>query len=386
MLSTVSSEEIQKARRMAKRTRANAACSSCKSAKTRCSDFRPCKRCTDSKAPCDGEHFKRKATAASFPTTSNPDQKFFMEPEIILHPSSNSMSTQVEKQVSAMSEVENNHKNDGGWIDYQTDVPVPGAADDFFQRKPTFPCLAKCSNSGTLQLGCTTFVIEQGNMPFSSLVSTPHLTNPAISKQHGIKNSSTNPSSNLPDTHSRVARTPVSFYLQQIGSDQMLTRTESPRITLNPVPPVIHQSLDTDLLSTISSQERIVIEGVASHGTPLAANLTSLPSPTPFPGQHLRLSAANLNSAPANYQLKPLLPPALHNVLDILSLRTATLPLPPGLRVSESAVFQESDLRRLQHAWASQIRVAMPGPAGPPGFDYALSSPPGLSNILPGRF
>ena len=41
----VSSDDLQKARRNAKRSRAFAACVSCKSARTQCSDYRPCKRC-----------------------------------------------------------------------------------------------------------------------------------------------------------------------------------------------------------------------------------------------------------------------------------------------------------------------------------------------------
>jgi hypothetical protein len=44
----VSSDDIQKARQRAKRTRVTAACTRCKSAKIRCSDYRPCKHCVDS--------------------------------------------------------------------------------------------------------------------------------------------------------------------------------------------------------------------------------------------------------------------------------------------------------------------------------------------------
>ena len=43
----VSSKDIQDARRSAKRTRALSACMRCKRAKIKCSDFRPCKGCTD---------------------------------------------------------------------------------------------------------------------------------------------------------------------------------------------------------------------------------------------------------------------------------------------------------------------------------------------------
>ena len=43
---------IQKARQMAKRTRAAVACARCKSGKLRCSDFRPCKQCTKVRSSC----------------------------------------------------------------------------------------------------------------------------------------------------------------------------------------------------------------------------------------------------------------------------------------------------------------------------------------------
>ncbi len=46
----VSSKDIQKARQIAKRNRASVACSRCKAAKIRCSDYRPCKQCTASNA------------------------------------------------------------------------------------------------------------------------------------------------------------------------------------------------------------------------------------------------------------------------------------------------------------------------------------------------
>ena len=48
----VSYKAIQKARQMAKRTRAAVACARCKSAKLRCSDFRPCKQCSKLRMDC----------------------------------------------------------------------------------------------------------------------------------------------------------------------------------------------------------------------------------------------------------------------------------------------------------------------------------------------
>ena len=42
---SVSSKQLMKARRSAKRKRSAAACPSCKSLKAKCSDYRPCGRC-----------------------------------------------------------------------------------------------------------------------------------------------------------------------------------------------------------------------------------------------------------------------------------------------------------------------------------------------------
>ena len=51
-MSFVSSKDIQKARQSAKRARASAACFRCKTAKVKCSDYRPCKRCLSIKKTC----------------------------------------------------------------------------------------------------------------------------------------------------------------------------------------------------------------------------------------------------------------------------------------------------------------------------------------------
>lgn len=76
-------KEIQKARRMAKRNRSAVACVRCKAAKSKCSDFRPCKSCVAAKHVCDtgatsanakektitlssGEYEKRDITGLSF--------------------------------------------------------------------------------------------------------------------------------------------------------------------------------------------------------------------------------------------------------------------------------------------------------------------------------
>jgi hypothetical protein len=46
--SGVSTKDLQRARQYAKKKRASVACSRCKNAKTRCSDYRPCSRCKKS--------------------------------------------------------------------------------------------------------------------------------------------------------------------------------------------------------------------------------------------------------------------------------------------------------------------------------------------------
>ena len=52
----VTSEDIQKARRSAKRSRVGVACARCKSLKIKCSNYRPCKHCLDASKPmsCEG--------------------------------------------------------------------------------------------------------------------------------------------------------------------------------------------------------------------------------------------------------------------------------------------------------------------------------------------
>jgi hypothetical protein len=57
-----SSQAIQKARRSAKRVRTFVACARCKTGKTKCSDYRPCKQCSNSKGdiPCSDLHNSRR--------------------------------------------------------------------------------------------------------------------------------------------------------------------------------------------------------------------------------------------------------------------------------------------------------------------------------------
>ena len=63
MHSPVSSKEIQKARRSAKRTKSAVACARCKVSKVKCNDYRPCKNCTESVNPCqDFKDFRDSGT------------------------------------------------------------------------------------------------------------------------------------------------------------------------------------------------------------------------------------------------------------------------------------------------------------------------------------
>ena len=48
----VTSTDVQKARQTAKRNRTSIACSRCKAAKMKCSDYRPCKQCTNASISC----------------------------------------------------------------------------------------------------------------------------------------------------------------------------------------------------------------------------------------------------------------------------------------------------------------------------------------------
>ena len=61
MHTTVSSKEIQKARRLAKRTRSAVACARCKASKVKCNDYRPCKQCLENLNCCDNGTFQYSA-------------------------------------------------------------------------------------------------------------------------------------------------------------------------------------------------------------------------------------------------------------------------------------------------------------------------------------
>ena len=69
----VSFKALQKARRMAKRSRAAIACARCKDAKMRCSDSRPCKRCIKSRTSCVEKRAKTNVA-------TSPEQSIRAEP------------------------------------------------------------------------------------------------------------------------------------------------------------------------------------------------------------------------------------------------------------------------------------------------------------------
>ena len=73
MHSPVSSKEIQKARRSAKRTKSAVACARCKASKVKCNDYRPCKNCTESFNLCqDLKDFRDSGTMENAPHTQQP--------------------------------------------------------------------------------------------------------------------------------------------------------------------------------------------------------------------------------------------------------------------------------------------------------------------------
>jgi 23S rRNA U2552 (ribose-2'-O)-methylase RlmE/FtsJ len=81
----VSSEDIQKARQRAKRSRASAACIRCKAAKIKCSDYRPCKNCVDSR--------KSEACEDSI-EDEQPEQKIARDNDMALRPARSGESIQ----------------------------------------------------------------------------------------------------------------------------------------------------------------------------------------------------------------------------------------------------------------------------------------------------
>ncbi len=79
----VSSQDLQRVRKNAKRTRASVACARCKAAKTKCSGYRPCKRCSDSNVACffkpgcfESTSQKSKTQSWSEPTFIAPHQSW----------------------------------------------------------------------------------------------------------------------------------------------------------------------------------------------------------------------------------------------------------------------------------------------------------------------
>ena len=72
---TVSSKQIQKARQMAKRSRTAVACVRCKAAKSKCSDYRPCKQCVNSNSRCtEASESKSVSNTSILPQNGEPDK------------------------------------------------------------------------------------------------------------------------------------------------------------------------------------------------------------------------------------------------------------------------------------------------------------------------
>ena len=72
---SVSSKQIQKARQMAKRSRTAVACARCKTAKSKCSDYRPCNQCVNSNSRCEEASKPKSASNTSIlPHNGKPDK------------------------------------------------------------------------------------------------------------------------------------------------------------------------------------------------------------------------------------------------------------------------------------------------------------------------
>ena len=71
---SVSSKQIQKARQMAKRCRTAVACVRCKTAKSKCSDYRPCKQCVNSNSRCTEASEWKSASNSILPQSGEPDK------------------------------------------------------------------------------------------------------------------------------------------------------------------------------------------------------------------------------------------------------------------------------------------------------------------------
>ena len=72
---SVFSKQIQKARQMAKRSRTAVACVRCKAAKSKCSDYRPCKQCLNSNSRCTEASESKSASNTSILPQSGEQDK-----------------------------------------------------------------------------------------------------------------------------------------------------------------------------------------------------------------------------------------------------------------------------------------------------------------------
>jgi hypothetical protein len=77
MASGISTKDLQKARRNAERKRTSVACARCKAGKTKCSDYRPCKKCKflNMAGECVDEKSLTSRTADIMPSSVSSDAK-----------------------------------------------------------------------------------------------------------------------------------------------------------------------------------------------------------------------------------------------------------------------------------------------------------------------
>ena len=105
---SVSSKEIQKARRTAKRTRSAVACARCKASKVKCNDYRPCKQCTDSINLCDNVDFQGSKLASSKKTIKREYN------EHVSRPLASNLQIRSEKRIENLEDV--NHTSFPGLV------------------------------------------------------------------------------------------------------------------------------------------------------------------------------------------------------------------------------------------------------------------------------
>ena len=127
---SVSSKEIQRVRRLAKRVRAALACARCKSFKVKCSDYRPCKQCNDTSSRCDNrktEDDEHNAKQAGLNDSA---------------PQNNTLATMFEKQ---------NKSNIETRVEYSTDIELSSKNPQKYTLTPKYSSMNAAQHSSIVQ-------------------------------------------------------------------------------------------------------------------------------------------------------------------------------------------------------------------------------------------